>query len=335
MKSSGLDLRATAGALLGGVLLGFLIGWILSLGSDEPSPTPAPAERASTGGPPKGLRDRDVLRMLGAAVDQAAKAGHQLQIGMWVSGGREVAVGSQAQAQMPAGGLLRVATAVAALEGAGAKDRSLAASVQESLLNADDCAQRRVLLALRQTSGDTNAVAQRVQDVLQRANDATATITAGEAPMPATCLAAARVSQKPSPAASKKPRPTPSPAPGEPVPTLDQSAWTLSSALALAHALSAGTYGDAGTTVTRTLRRKRDDDWGAGKAFARFKPAYASAQSDSSAAGAGQLAVFKVAGSDVALVAVLTSPDAGGDVHAALEAAFSEVTDRLEAVRAQ
>jgi hypothetical protein len=125
----------------------------------------------------------------------------------------------------------------------------------------------------------------------------------------------------------------------------------VSDAVRFAHALGSGAYGAAGDGVLGYLRRTKgvsaeagpngftaDPAWGAGRAFARWDPAYKAGWGGADAGRflVGQIAVVRV-GAHTAAVAAMYHPsrqptlDDPGQVNAAtaLEALLDRVADEL------
>ncbi len=127
--------------------------------------------------------------------------------------------------------------------------------------------------------------------------------------------------------------------------------WTVTDAIRFAHALGSGAYGAAGDGVLGYLSRPKgvsaeagpggftaDVAWGAGRAFARWHPAYKAGWGGADRGNflVGQIAVVRVGGRTAAVAAMYhpsrqpTSDDPGQvDAAVALEALLDDVAKEL------
>jgi hypothetical protein len=192
----------------------------------------------------------------------------------------------------------------------------LAAEVTAAMTNAirrsENCAQRRVVLALQDASGGTPAAARAaISDVMRLAGATTVRVaTQAEAPDPACAayLATQRHLRRPGAIAL----------------LTGTSIWHLSDALRFTHALATGVYGDAVTSAVLDLMRKpklrsregvRADfsapvGWGAGAAMGPGKVAYKAGWGGTQQGAflAGQIAVIELPGNRWAAAAAMFHP---------------------------
>jgi hypothetical protein len=211
--------------------------------------------------------------------------------------------------------------AIALLRIAEKSHHPLSAVVQDAMRRAiqrsENCRQRRVVLELQKLAGGVTQARAAVESVLREAGSA-AIVASEAAPAETSC----RDYLTRSGAGLAEPL--------GPALLLGTSTWSVSDAVAFAHALSAGRYGEAGASVLRLMREPKlssDEqlaggytaslDWGAGRALANWDPAYKAGWGGSLHGNflAGQIAVVEIHGVPIAIAAMFhpTTEPAGDD----------------------
>lgn len=192
-------------------------------------------------------------------------------------------------------------TALAVLQAAGdrrpAVSAQLAGAIRRAIRRSENCPQRRVVLALQRLAGGEAAARQRIRRIFSRLGVASGIEVARQSePASPECLAYLR---RAAPAVSD---------PGTPALLLGTSTWTPSAAAAFARGLASNAFGPSGRFLLAVLRTSKlrsteqppgdytaELDWGAGRVFRGWSPAYKSGWGGASAGRfmAGQIVALR------------------------------------------
>lgn len=234
-----------------------------------------------------------------------------------------------------------VATYQAAQRQHQALGASLLTAATDAITRSDNCAERRIILGLQQLTGGLQPALSAFDDVLAQAG-VTATITPERAVlMQPECLAYFR---------QRAPTGTPNAEAWE----FGTDEWTVTQAVAFAHALADDTYGSAGRFALGLMAKPKQGaltsiegpsgdhianlQWGAGTSFAPWHPAYKPGWGGSQQGRflTGQIVVLEAASPAVAIAAMFYPSDepSTDDVGAtagpeALETIFDHIRETL------
>lgn len=292
-------------------------------GSKDPS-TEGTASRTLTGSsatPASSLGNASLARALRRGIVTAHASGGRVQAAVWVEGAdRPIVQGDSRDERMRPWSMVRPAIMIAAFRAAIASGQptpspTLAEAIQRTLVRAENCANFRVVLGIQTLTGGREQARMAIARVFADAGadhfEVANQVTDRED--------ALRCRTDPLSASAEL----------DPLSVGVQfgtSAWTIDDAIAFAHALGIGDFGDAGRftlSLMREPKRENQDpgaarnytaplNWGAGNVLARWHPAYkggwGGAANGSASYLAGQIAVIDVAGRSVA-IAVVFHPD--------------------------
>jgi hypothetical protein len=304
--------------------------------ADAGAPSAVPAAGAAA------AEQEGMRAALARGVAAAERFGGRAEAAVWLDGWPgPVVVGGGAASRMWS--MSKAVTAVAVFERArGGPQGELAQALDGALTRSENCAQRRVIVGLQTLAGGVERARAAFDDVLRRAGaDASLTLPAAAPEQQCVSYLQQHGAGVPDPLQAAYQYGT--------------ATWTIDAAVRFAHALGSGGYGAAGEQVLELLRRPKgvsreiqpgeftaDPAWGAGRAFARWQPAYKAGWGGAQTHDfvVGQIAVVRV-GARIAAVAVTYHParqpaaDDPGQVDAAtgLEALLDGVADQLGRVQ--
>lgn len=288
-----------------------------SLSASGQTGTESASTRPSVIAAQPSLGDTALARALTRGIATAHASGGRMQAAVWVEGAnRPITRGDSLDEPMRPWSMVRPAIMIAAYREAvaGGQTRpsaTLTEAMRRTLVRAENCANFRVVLGLQTLTGGREQARMAVSRVFSDAKADHFEVTSLEDRMDCkTDAMAARGEVDPRSVAVQ----------------FGTSAWTITDAIAFAHALATGDFGDAGRFTLSLMREPKDENqdpnaargytaplnWGAGKVLARWNPAYkggwGGAANRTASYMAGQIAIVEVAGRSVA-IALVFHPD--------------------------
>lgn len=267
---------------------------------------PGATGAATSGSGPAPAPFQDALRR-GVELALARYPG-RAEAALWIDGWPRPLVAGDAGRRMRMWSMSKPVTAVAVRQALEATNQSSSAALEEAMTRAirrsENCRQRRVVIGLQELTGSAANARLRFMDVLRQAH-ASANVPAQTAPPEAMCrtyLLSSGISD-----------------PLRQALQLGTATWRITDAVAFAHALADHAYGRAGDAVLALMRAPKqvseelgspdeytvDEDWGAGRSFSAWHPAYKAGWGGSLHENflAGQLVEMQVGAHRVAVAA--------------------------------
>lgn len=289
-----------------------------SQGATGATPAPAP-QRSQVAGEQARLREA-----LMRGVVAAERFGGTAEAAVWLDGWSAPVIAGDKDRAMRMWSMSKVVTAVAVFERVAGRQPSpeLEEALVAALVRSENCPQRRVIVGLQQLAGGVEQARAAFDDVLARAG-ARATIAGAPQAPEEYCQPYLTTHDATVPGHAL-----------DPAYQYGTATWTVGDAVAFAHALGTGEYGEPGRRVLELLRRPKQPSteegaqlststgWGVGQVFgaAAYKAGWGGAQRGDFLVG--QIAVVSSGGRTAAIAAMfhpLRQPaaDDPGQAHAA------------------
>jgi hypothetical protein len=313
----------------------------LSTAAQPRETTPARATTPATVSPTVSTEVAAFRAALARGVDRARTYRGRVAAAVWVdSWPRPVVLGDDSRASLRLWSMSKPITAIAAKEVAAERRRPLPPAfgtwMEAALTRSENCAQRQMVVALQEAAGGPSGARAAFVRVLRQAG-ASALVSTRAASPDLPCVRYRSLIQ--GTVAGDE----------DPALQLGTAEWTITDAVSFAHALGAGVYGRVGREVEDLMARPKAQsreqqpqeftapiDWGAGRAFAGWNPAYKAGWGGTRQSNflAGQYVVVSHRGHTIAAAAVFrpseqSSLDDPGRTAApqALGAIFAAVRD--------
>jgi len=311
-----------------------------------PRPTPTTATRTETRTvstqSPATTSSRGMAAFHGALVEavEAAKRLHgHVAAAAWVDSWPAPVTAGDAEKSFRLWSMSKPITAIAARETRASLPPAFTTWMTRALVRSENCPQRQMVVALQAAAGSPAAARRYFLRVLEQAN-ASARVDGTAAPPEMSCERYRATIDGTADGDTKRAL------------QLGTAEWTIRDAVSFAHALGARWYDGAGEEVLRVMAEPKERseeeqpdeftaqvDWGAGRAFAGWSPAYKAGWGGSRHGNflAGQYAVVSHGGHTIAAAAVFwpaEQPDVDDpgrtDAPQALETIFGAVRRAAE-----